>query len=82
MSSTVHSKTRAIDSAVSHYRHPVLFYALATAVPWALWLTAGALSRQAATPASEIAVATLGLAWPPRWWPATRGCAATPCIGS
>lgn len=61
MSSTVHSKTRAIDSAVSHYRHPVLFYALATAIPWALWLTAGALSRQAATPASEIAVATLGL---------------------
>ena len=47
MSSTVHSKTRAIDSAVSHYRHPVLFYALATAIPWALWLTAGALSRQA-----------------------------------
>lgn len=61
MSSTVHSKTRAIDSAVSHYRHPVLFYALATAIPWALWLTAGALSRQAATPASEIAVTTLGL---------------------
>lgn len=33
--------------SVVHYRHPWRFYALATAVPWCLWLIAAWLSRRA-----------------------------------
>ncbi|PWU55458.1 CPBP family intramembrane metalloprotease domain-containing protein [Micromonospora globispora] len=31
---------------VSRYRHPLAFYVLATAIPWALWFTAAWLSHQ------------------------------------
>ncbi len=39
-------QSRPIDPIVSRYRHPWLFYALATAIPWVLWFSAGALSRR------------------------------------
>jgi len=31
---------------IQKYRHPVLFYGLATAIPWVLWFTAAILSHQ------------------------------------
>ena len=34
-----------VDTVVSRYRHPLLFFFLATAIPWALWFVAGAISR-------------------------------------
>lgn len=45
------------------YRHPVLFFALATAIPWAFWFAAAFLSHR--TPASRplaTAVGVLGVA--------------------
>jgi len=35
-----------MDSIVKRYRHPWLFFAIATIVPWGCWLGAGAISRQ------------------------------------
>ena len=37
--------------AIEKYRHPVLFYSLATGIPWAFWFTAGYLSHR--TPATD-----------------------------
>ncbi|MGM0385306.1 MAG: CPBP family intramembrane glutamic endopeptidase [Actinomycetota bacterium] len=48
------------DPALVHYRHPVRFYLLATAIPWALWFGAAYLSRQ--PDASMAWVSALGLA--------------------
>ncbi len=39
-------KTSRTLEAVSRYRHPVAFYVLATAIPWAMWFTAAWLSRR------------------------------------
>ena len=51
--------TEALHS-VSRYRHPVAFYTLATAIPWALWFTAAWLSHR---PDPQLGViAGLGLA--------------------
>lgn len=48
------------DPALVHYRHPVRFYLLATAIPWALWFAAAWVSRQ---PDPSMAwVSALGLA--------------------
>ncbi|MBL3671681.1 CPBP family intramembrane metalloprotease [Streptomyces sp. M2CJ-2] len=48
---------------VSRYRHPLAFYVLATAIPWALWFTAAWLSHQPDPSQGTIAVMTgLGLA--------------------
>src|SRR6266508_5553756 len=56
------AKTRRALENVSRYRHPVAFYVLATAIPWALWFTAAWLSRQP-DPSPVTAVMTgLGLA--------------------
>src|SRR6266508_1836510 len=56
------AKTRRALENVSRYRHPVAFYVLATAIPWALWFTAAWLSRQP-DPSQVTAVMTgLGLA--------------------
>jgi len=53
---------RALEN-VSRYRHPVAFYVLATAIPWALWFTAAWLSRQPDPSQVTLAVMTgLGLA--------------------
>lgn len=38
---------RGIDPLAYHYDRPVLFYALATAIPWACWFAAAYLSRRA-----------------------------------
>jgi membrane protease YdiL (CAAX protease family) len=47
-------------ASISRYRHPVAFYTLATAIPWALWFTAAWLSHQ---PDPQLGVlAALGLA--------------------
>ncbi|WOP19889.1 CPBP family intramembrane glutamic endopeptidase [Raineyella sp. LH-20] len=48
---------------ISRYRHPVAFYVLATAIPWALWFTAAWLSRQPEpAPTTLVLIAGLGLA--------------------
>ena len=48
---------------VSRYRHPVAFYALATAISWAMWFTAAWLSRRPDPSEATVAVMTgLGLA--------------------
>lgn len=60
------SRTDRADSpadfrpVVIRYDKPVRFYLLATLIPWALWFTAGYLSRRAEPPA--MLIATLGLA--------------------
>ncbi|PID98123.1 MAG: CPBP family intramembrane metalloprotease domain-containing protein [Actinomycetales bacterium] len=41
-----------LDPIIKRYRHPWLFFFLATAIPWALWFTAGYLSRQVARTAT------------------------------
>jgi membrane protease YdiL (CAAX protease family) len=57
------AKTRRALENVSRYRHPVAFYVLATAIPWALWFTAAWLSRQPDPSQVTVAVMTgLGLA--------------------
>lgn len=55
---------RAVElKNVSRYRHPLAFYVLATAIPWALWFTAAWLSNQPNPSQTTIAVMTgLGLA--------------------
>lgn len=53
---------RALEN-VSRYRHPVAFYVLATAIPWALWFTAAWLSQQPDPGRATLAAMTgLGLA--------------------
>jgi membrane protease YdiL (CAAX protease family) len=50
-------------AGVEKYRHPVLFYALSTAIPWTLWFAAAAVSRQTpATSLTRVAVGVLGVA--------------------
>jgi len=47
---------------IEKYRHPVLFYGLSTAIPWAFWFAAAYLSHL--TPASQtlaVAVSALGV---------------------
>jgi membrane protease YdiL (CAAX protease family) len=59
---------------IQKYKHPILFYCLATLIPWAFWFTAGYISR--ITPHSDeylsiaSAVAFLGLLGPVgvSWW--------------
>lgn len=51
-----------LDPRVQLYRHPVLFYSLATAIPWALWLIAGYISHQPTSTANNVAIGTLGFA--------------------
>ena len=41
------------------YRHPVRFYVLATAIPWAFWFTAAYLSRM--TPTSQVLATAVGV---------------------
>ena len=41
---------------LAHYRHPVAFFALATAIPWALWGAAAWISFQPLTLGSQVAV--------------------------
>lgn len=48
--------------SIERYRHPVLFYGLATAIPWSFWFAAAYLSR--ITPTSRllaVAVGSLGV---------------------
>lgn len=48
---------------MARYRHPIVFYALATAIPWALWLIAGRVSFSPdQTAASAVMVGVLSLA--------------------
>ena len=48
---------------ISHYARPGTFYLLATAIPWALWLIAGYLSRtQGPSPGVTWAISALALA--------------------
>lgn len=57
------TKTRRPLSNVSRYRHPLAFYAFATAIPWALWFTAAWLSRQPDQgPGAQATMIGLGLA--------------------
>lgn len=44
---------------IERYRHPVLFYTLATAIPWAFWFAAAYLSHL--TPTSETLAAAVGI---------------------
>src|SRR5712691_8619975 len=44
---------------IEKYRHPILFYALCTAVPWALWFAAAYLSH---TDTHPVALGLLGVA--------------------
>lgn len=49
-------------AAVERYRHPVLFYGLATAIPWVTWGIAGYLShRPSQTTAVQGLTAILGV---------------------
>ena len=41
---------------LAHYRHPVAFFSLATAIPWALWGAAAWISFQPLTLGSQVAV--------------------------
>lgn len=51
-----------VEPVVGRYRRPLLFYTLATGIPWGLWFTAGHLSqRPDATTATWVAVGVLGL---------------------
>jgi membrane protease YdiL (CAAX protease family) len=50
-------------AGVERYRHPVLFYVLATAIPWTLWFAAAAVSRQTpATSLTRVSIGVLGVA--------------------
>lgn len=51
-----------MDQIVKRYRHPWMFFALATIVPWGFWLLAGAVSRRAEAGAFETGLAS-GLAF-------------------
>ncbi len=39
-------RPQALDPIIKRYRHPWLFFGLSTAIPWALWFTAGYLSHR------------------------------------
>lgn len=54
---------RPIAPVAARYDRPVLFYVLATAIPWAFWFAAAWLShRPEQTPAVQVWTAVLGLA--------------------
>jgi hypothetical protein len=43
--------------SIERYRHPVLFYGLSTAIPWAFWFAAAYCSRiEPSTPFLAVAV--------------------------
>lgn len=47
---------------LNHYKHPMLFYSLATLIPWACWFSAGYIShRPEAGPFDNGLISTLGL---------------------
>lgn len=51
-----------VDPVITRYRHRWLFFIIATAIPWALWFTAGALShRPDRTIADDVAILILEL---------------------
>jgi uncharacterized protein len=57
------AETRRALEIVSRYRHPVAFYFLATAIPWAMWFTAAWLSHQPdPSPVTQAVMTGLGLA--------------------
>ena len=45
--------------AIEHYRHPILFYGLSTAIPWAFWFIAAYLSH--ITPANQYLATAVGV---------------------
>jgi len=48
---------------IEKYRHPVLFYALCTAIPWALWFAAAYVSHlEPANESREVVASLLGVA--------------------
>ncbi len=48
---------------IERYRHPILFYALCTVIPWALWFAAAYVSHlEPANETREVAVSLLGVA--------------------
>ncbi len=54
---------RPIAPVAARYDRPVLFYVLATAIPWAFWFAAAYLSHlPEQTPAVQVSTAVLGLA--------------------
>ena len=54
--------TAPLPPVVARYQHPWLFYGIATAIPWALWFTAGWISHHPdALPVAPAWVATLGV---------------------
>ncbi|MBD3943800.1 CPBP family intramembrane metalloprotease [Microbacterium sp. NEAU-LLC] len=54
---------RGIDAIAERYDRPVLFYVLATAIPWACWFGAAALSNlEAQTPPVQWSTAALSVA--------------------
>ena len=55
--------SRPIAPVAARYDRPVLFYVLATAIPWAFWFAAAYLSHlPEQTPAVQVSTAVLGLA--------------------
>ena len=63
ISYTVEKPVSPLAPVVSRYRRPFLFFFLATAIPWVLWFTAGAISRQPqVTSAGWVAILVLALA--------------------
>jgi len=46
---------------IEKYRHPVLFYGLSTAIPWAFWFAAAYLSHLTASQTLAVAVSVLGV---------------------
>jgi uncharacterized protein len=44
---------------VDRYRHPVVFYVIATAAPWALWIAAGLISHRQPPQDSDTALASI-----------------------
>uniref|UniRef100_UPI002624653A hypothetical protein n=1 Tax=Propioniciclava sp. TaxID=2038686 RepID=UPI002624653A len=54
--------TTPLPAIVARYQHPWRFYVVASAIPWALWFTAGWISHHPdAVPASPTWIATLGV---------------------
>ncbi|HHL20312.1 MAG TPA: CPBP family intramembrane metalloprotease [Aliiroseovarius sp.] len=48
---------------ISHYRHPLLFYVLATLIPWSFWFAAGRISHMTPLPPGATVLASaLGFA--------------------
>lgn len=51
-----------MSQVIARYRHPVVFYGLATLIPWGCWFAAGYLSRlDAQTDQTVLAASLLGL---------------------